>query len=126
MKEHSERRRFQRVLFNAETQASQANQSWSCQLVDISLKGVLLSVDDRESVQEQEPIQVAITLAEDAHINLTCKLARREGEYLGLTCTEIDLESLGHLRRLIELNLGDATASERELSELFLAHNDEH
>ena len=36
----------------------------------------------------------------------------------GVLCRSIDLESITHLRRLIEVNLGDAAASERELKAL--------
>jgi hypothetical protein len=37
---------------------------------------------------------------------------------LSLSCTEIDLDSITHLRRLLELNLGDPDLIERELSDL--------
>jgi hypothetical protein len=37
---------------------------------------------------------------------------------VGLHCRHIDIESLAHLRRLIELNLGDPALLERELAAL--------
>lgn len=37
---------------------------------------------------------------------------------LGFVCTNIDLDSIKHLRRLIELNLGDQEELERELGAL--------
>jgi hypothetical protein len=36
-------------------------------------------------------------------------------------CKEIDLDSISHLRRLIELNLGDQEELERELGALLKA-----
>ena len=38
--------------------------------------------------------------------------------HLGLFCHHIDIDSITHLRRLIELNLGDETLLQRELAEL--------
>jgi hypothetical protein len=36
--------------------------------------------------------------------------------YYGLVCRDIDLESVTHLRRLVELNLGDEALAEREFA----------
>jgi hypothetical protein len=38
-------------------------------------------------------------------------------------CRSIDIESITHLRRLIEVNLGDPAASERELKALIAGAN---
>ncbi|WP_346289016.1 PilZ domain-containing protein, partial [Zoogloea sp.] len=42
--------------------------------------------------------------------------ARGDALHLGLVCREIDLDSITHLRRLVELNLGDAELLEREVA----------
>jgi hypothetical protein len=42
-----------------------------------------------------------------------------EGQHIGMECQNIDLTSLTHLRRLVELNTGDAELMNRELSHLF-------
>ena len=44
-----------------------------------------------------------------AHLNGTC---------VGVRCDKIDIDSASHLRRLLELNLGDADLLSRELTEL--------
>jgi hypothetical protein len=41
-----------------------------------------------------------------------------EGRYAGLDCHNIDLDSVTHLRRLVEFNLGSEELLERELSAL--------
>ncbi|VAX04921.1 hypothetical protein MNBD_GAMMA20-584, partial [hydrothermal vent metagenome] len=41
-----------------------------------------------------------------------------ENDHIGFRCEHIDLESISHLRRLVELNLGDAKLLDRELSAL--------
>lgn len=43
---------------------------------------------------------------------------------LGFECQHIDLDSISHLRRLVELNLGDEELLERELALLVSAHDD--
>ena len=45
-------------------------------------------------------------------------VAHEENKELGLKCKDIDVDSITHLRRLIELNLGDPDLLERELSAL--------
>ena len=50
------------------------------------------------------------------------ELAHVHGGQTGVLCRSIDLESITHLRRLIEVNLGTGAASERELKALIAAH----
>ena len=49
---------------------------------------------------------------------MNCQLAHCHGRLAGLVCTSIDLDSITHLRRLVELNLGDPDLLDRELSAL--------
>ncbi|BFM17667.1 PilZ domain-containing protein [Maricurvus nonylphenolicus] len=113
-----ERRRFSRVSFHATTHISQGNNQCQAELCDISLKGVLLTPSSECTLDPTDLITVSIRLADDAEIVMQTRQARHDGETLGLICESIDVESISHLRRLIELNLGDPNASERELSEL--------
>jgi hypothetical protein len=46
------------------------------------------------------------------------RVAHVEGPQAGLLCISIDIDSVTHLRRLLELNLGDPALLERELSAL--------
>lgn len=45
-------------------------------------------------------------------------LTRTQPQSLGFVCRHIDLDSISHLRRLVELNLGDEQLLERELAAL--------
>lgn len=54
-------------------------------------------------------------------IAMAGELAHVAGDHAGVICRSIDLESITHLRRLIEMNLGDPAASERELKALIAA-----
>ena len=54
----------------------------------------------------------------DATIRMQGTVAHTEGLYLGLSCRNLDIDSATHLRRLVELNLGDPALLEREVSAL--------
>lgn len=120
MPEFPERRPFSRVDFKAPAQLVQGGHTWSVQVLDISLKGTLLAMaqDQLAELDDSQPLDVQIRLDQNLEIDMHCRLAHRQPDRVGLSCVSIDLESIQHLRRLIELNLGDPTAMERELSEL--------
>ena len=98
-----------------------------CQVVDISLKGVLLQLPTGSAPQAGMPCLVKLPLSTsgdegaDVIIAMAGELAHVEGRHAGVLCRSIDLESITHLRRLIEVNLGDPAASERELKALIAA-----
>ena len=54
----------------------------------------------------------------EAVICLEGEVVHRAAARLGMRCTSIDLESVGHLRRMVELNLGDEELLHRELAAL--------
>jgi hypothetical protein len=39
---HEERRRFKRIAFDAKTELSQGDRTWTVHLLDLSLKGLLI------------------------------------------------------------------------------------
>lgn len=113
-----ERRRFSRIAFTARTDIQQDEQIWPCELLDLSLKGLLVEEPNDCDMQASQPVSVRITLTDDAEIRMEATLARRQEGQLGFICREIDVDSISHLRRLVELNLGDPDAANRELFEL--------
>lgn len=120
MTEHHERRRFSRVLFNIPATLSQGGAPWQAELMDISLKGLLLADSLPVACNLHQPFTVTIPLSDQAFIRMTMQLAHQEEHQTGLECISIDMDSIAHLRRLIELNLGDPKAAERELAELII------
>jgi len=59
-----------------------------------------------------------ITLDEQTQVTMQVELRHEEQTQLGFICLYIDVESMTHLHRLVELNLGDGTIMMRELREL--------
>lgn len=118
MTEHRERRRFSRVNFSTSVTLVQGDQQWQGKLLDISLKGVLVELPVAADCNPQVSLTASIPLSDQASIKMVVQPVHQEHHLLGLECISIDMESIGHLRRLIELNIDDPSAAERELTEL--------
>ena len=114
----NERRKFSRILFDAHVELAQGEFHWRASLLDISLNGLLIQQTLPAPVTVKEPILVKILLSDNTSIAMSVTVAHQHHNQTGLMCNSIDIDSVSHLRRLIELNLGDARAAERELSEL--------
>lgn len=112
-----EHRKFSRIGFDASVELNQAELHCSCELIDLSLKGLLVSKPIGINFDDQQPIMATISLSADTAIRMVVTPVHQEGEHLGFICTSIDLDSVAHLRRLVELNLDNEHALERELSE---------
>lgn len=118
----AERRRFSRISFDAEATLTQDGQEYSAQLLDISLNGVLLTTPTNYGLRVDLPCMVKVRLAANAIITMQVALIHSSSEVLGFHCTSIDMDSITHLRRLLEMNLDDPAASERVLTELLKRH----
>jgi hypothetical protein len=117
-----ERRHFVRVSFDAPALLTTATDAFSVQVLDLSLKGALITAPAQAVLQAGMLCQITIPLAETGnHIAMSTEVAHIEGLHTGLLCRGIDLDSVTHLRRLIELQLGDPALLERDLGELTLA-----
>ncbi|ACR14470.1 PilZ domain-containing protein [Teredinibacter turnerae] len=118
MSEAEERRRFTRVDYQTNATLIQGNAKCVAAIADISLNGLLVSTPEHYEIRVDEPLEVVIELSEDAQIHMKVSLAHSSSELLGFRCESIDVESVAHLRRLLELNLGQNDAAERVLAEL--------
>jgi len=115
---HESPRVFTRIFFDAETVVTQGDRSWPVQLMDISLRGILIQVLPDQKVIDDKPVEISIHLGGDIQICMSARVANHHEDKVGLVCEHIDVDSMTHLRRLVELNMGDASLLERELSAL--------
>ena len=114
-----EKRRFHRISFDAECELHWQDEVWVSEVLDISLKGVLVKRPEGWNVPLKQPCEVIIHLDDhETGIVMAVELRHIEKERLGFKCQYIDLESATHLKRLVELNLGDQALLEREFSHL--------
>jgi hypothetical protein len=113
-------RLFSRVPFSAAVTLHLPGQSLEVTLLDIALKGALVQTDVPENLRINDPCRLLLPLAGAGEaIEMAGKVAHLEGCNVGLRCELIELASLTLLRRLLELNTGDADLMDRELSQLF-------
>ncbi|MDX5364408.1 MAG: PilZ domain-containing protein [Pseudazoarcus pumilus] len=110
-----QRRHFSRIAFEGEASFDCGGATRPCQLLDLSLKGALLKLADHPDCAGQ-PCELRLDLGEDAVVSMRGHVAHCEGQRIGIFCEDIDLDSITHLRRLLELNLGDPALLERELA----------
>lgn len=113
-----QRRRFTRIPFDAEARLSAGERQWAVELLDLSLKGALIARPQGWNSKAEGPLRLELRLSEDALIVMDVSIAHQEADRLGLRCEDIDLDSITHLRRLVELNLGNPDLLERELASL--------
>lgn len=118
-----ERRQYSRIAFHAPASLVLPGRTIAVVVVDLSLKGGLVRLPVGESVDCGAPCALHVFLNEselNQQICLEAKVAHVSESYAGLLCVTIDLDSVTHLRRLVEFNLGDPGLLERELSALAL------
>ncbi|WIO74778.1 PilZ domain-containing protein [Porticoccaceae bacterium LTM1] len=119
----AERRRFQRIPFVTIVTLYHDKEHVPVELVDLSLKGALFRVLGETLLSVGDSANLHVVLSSDVIIEMQGVIAHEEGDFKGMQCTELDIESAGHLRRLIELNLGDAEQLERELKTLVMQNS---
>lgn len=92
------------------------DQRIEARLIDISLKGALVSVNANIVIAEKDKCIFEFHLNESEIIlNVPSLLVYLKDDNLGLKFENIELESMVHLRRLVELNIGDPDIIQQEL-----------
>ena len=111
-----ERRRFWRANFHSGAKLLTDAGEYAVQIEDLSLKGALVTLPEGASVKPEERCRLQVQLAADAAIMLWGRAAHVKDKHVGIKGESMDLDSVTHLRRLIELNVGDPVLLEEEIS----------
>ncbi|MFP4182999.1 MAG: PilZ domain-containing protein [Halorhodospira sp.] len=127
MAEEHEKRRFSRVEFHAPAQlVGMDGTSHEVQLLDLSMRGALVrlrSDELPETLRDPESVwTLELALSATDHIRMEVSPAHWHEHEVGLACQRIDLDSMVHLRSLLEANLGDTELIHRELRNLIEDH----
>ena len=116
---NNERRHYSRITFHTAAQLITTEDSIDVVVVDLSLKGALVRLPTGTLLNNETPCTLRVRLDDDGdQIRMETQVTHVQGCYAGLKCQSIDIDSVTHLRRLVELNLGDEKLLERELSAL--------
>lgn len=111
-----DRRQFTRIIFSTPATLTQKEKFWQTQLIDLSLKGALVNSPANWDLPTGSQLNIIFRLqGADIDIKMETHVAHVENDHLGLKCDHVDIDSATHLRRLIELNVGDDQLLHREL-----------
>ena len=115
-----DKRRFSRIPFECKAEIISAQRSWPTRLIDVSLKGALVDRPADWQAEAGEEFTLEIVLNDDSTVICmeVVTVAHVQEQCIGFSCKYIDVDSITHLKRLVELNLGDAELWDRELSAL--------
>lgn len=119
MPNQDEKRHFTRIKIDGSTVVHYLENRFPAELIDISLKGALFTKPAEVELPTGSVCEIQINLeGSDVVINMSGHVTHRLETQVGICCDHIDLDSITHLKRLIELNLGEEPLLERELHEL--------
>ncbi|MDP3699737.1 MAG: PilZ domain-containing protein [Hylemonella sp.] len=115
----NDRRHFLRSVFNAPVRLRLGERSSQAFLHDVSLKGALVEVSASWGGSVGDACLLRLVLAPDVVITMETTVAHiDEGNLVGLRCERLDLDSMTHLRQLVEHNAEDPDLLERDLATL--------
>ncbi|MUK28174.1 PilZ domain-containing protein [Aliivibrio fischeri] len=118
-----ERRKFSRVIYQADIALIQGAQQYSGSLIDLSLHGLLIKLNDDNALNSEGKLIVHFALNDsDINIIAECEIVNDTNNLLRLCIRHIDIDSISHLKRLVELNVGNSELLLRQLSELTETH----
>lgn len=115
------RRRFTRVSFAANAKLIIEEQTFSTDIIDVSLKGALVETQQGQTdkLSLGQDAKLAFTLTSSTiELIVDVKVQRLDKHFIGVMFESMDLESAAHLKRLVELNIGGEEMMEREIGSL--------
>lgn len=101
----NDRRRFDRVCFESLAKIQYEGVTYTSKVEDLSLKGALVIKPNNFNGQVGNLLTLSIFLTEEININMECSIVYIKDIRIGLCCNHIDIDSVSHLKRLVELNI---------------------
>jgi hypothetical protein len=121
-----EKRRFSRFLFATSARLYQGDKVWETKILDLCLNGALVETPTGFN-PDQGSLSLVFCLPDsDIEINMEVGIILKDPANLRFECLHIDLDSISHLKRMVELNLGDTELLHRELALFIDEHEQAH
>lgn len=118
-----DKRLFTRIQFDADAHLQSADQGWDTHVIDISLHGALVATPEACDLVPGRAVTLILTLSDQqTRICMQGHVRYSHEGRLGIECEQLDVDSASHLRRLVELNMGDQKLLEREFDALCKIH----
>jgi len=112
---HSERRLFKRLPFVSKMQLYSGTSAWLCEIIDVSLKGVLFSKPTDWHGKLNDVYRLSISLSDSPSISMNITIAHIDKSSIGAKWNKIDVDSFSRLKRLLELNTTEKNRITKEI-----------
>ena len=114
-----ERRRFSRIVYQNQAVLTQGSTQVNALISDLSLHGLLVTCEQSELLDNDKQVDVDFSLSgSDVSIQLVGNIVGLNNNVIRICIDHIDIESIGHLKRLVELNVGDDELLHRDIEHL--------
>lgn len=125
MKTNEERRHFQRITFHSHVMLEKDGLQLLAELLDISLKGLLVTPPQGTALKIGTRLRATIPLTGSRDtIAMECKVTHLEKKRVGLEWREIDADDFAKLRQVLLLNTGSDALVQRELAAMIEANSE--
>jgi len=111
-----ERRQFERLAFVTKTVLFSGSKAWTCEMIDLSLKGVLFSKPKDWLGKTNDIFRLSISLTNSPSISMSIEVAHIDNNNIGAKWNKIDVDSFIRLKRILELNTTDKHRLTKEMS----------
>lgn len=114
-----ERRRFSRIVYQNQAVLTQGSTKINALISDLSLHGLLVTSEQSALLDSDKQVDVDFSLSgSDVSIQLVGNIVGLNNNVIRICIDHIDIESIGHLKRLVELNVGDDELLHRDIEHL--------
>lgn len=118
--EHSEEvRKFSRVTFHITATARVGDQQFVGAVENLSLRGLFMLTDKKLAVDEEVEIIIALNDQPENGLSIDGRVVRLTNDGIAFVFDKIEFDTYIHLKRLIELNIGDADKMDEEMESFF-------
>lgn len=115
-----DRRRFTRIPIEANVRLVNARGKWTCELIDISLRGILASLPDAWQANIGDPFLIELRIKNDnSKIHMNGTLVRVDSDKVAFKAQHMGESSIFNLTKIVKNNIGDTEILDRELTALF-------
>lgn len=115
-KTQAERRRHTRVNFRADARLFSDGVSWSCELLNVSVKGALLTQPSGWTGSAGDRCLLEITLDGGAPVEMEINIVRVEDDKIAVDWDMFDVAGFVQLRDMLERQLGDPELVAQEMA----------
>lgn len=115
-KDGGDRRRYQRVRVAAHARLFSDAQAFPCELIDISVKGALLTRPPKWQGGDGDRCLLEIAMEGEPPVEMEVNVVRVENGEIACDWDMFDVRGILQLRRMLEQEMGDADQVARDLA----------